>query len=104
MTFWFILIAASPAFVLVPVGVAHHRRERLLRTSGTHADGLILELGRSEDGMGGGSNWAKVEYTGDGGSTRVAKVLVRYGFGDYRVGQRVDLTYVPGRRIVRLDP
>ena len=54
--------------------------------------------------MGGGSNWAKVEYTPGGMSTRVAKFLVRYGFRDYRVGQRVDLTYVPGRRIVRLDP
>ena len=103
MMFWaIVVVAVSPVIVLIPVAISHYRRERLLNTSGTYCAGRILELGRSDDGLGGGSPWAKVEYTRGDGGRYVSTVPVRHGFGDYRVGQYVNVTYVPGRSIVRL--
>jgi hypothetical protein len=91
------------AVFLIPVAIAHYRRERLLRERGTRATGRILELGESTDGMGAVSgHWAKVGYTRYE-QPSISVVTVRRGFAGYRVGQRVDVTYVPGRRLVRLD-
>jgi hypothetical protein len=102
MSWAIVAIIGSPLIILIPVAIAHNRRERLLRTLGTSSAGRILELGRSDDGLGGGGPWAKVEYQRDGYLYR-STVPVRHSLRDYKVGQRVSLTYVPGRSIVRLD-
>jgi hypothetical protein len=100
---WVIVVTVgSPLIILIPVAIAHDRRQRLLRRFGTSSAGRILELGRSDDGMGGGGPWAKVEYQADG-CLCTSKVPVQHRFRDYEVGHRVSLTYVPGRSIVRLD-
>jgi hypothetical protein len=100
--FWVVVVTASPVIILIPVAIAHYRREQLLRTSGTYSAGRILELSRTDDGVGNISYWAKVEYKCYDGSLYTDKVLVRNA-RDYRVGQWVNLTYVPGRSIVRVD-
>ena len=102
--FWVIVVAVvSPAIILIPVAIRHSRRERLLSTSGTRTVGRILELGRSHDDLGGSNDWVKVEYTLGDGQLHTSRVVVRRGLRDYRVGQRVSLTCVPSRSVVRLD-
>ncbi len=102
--FWVIVVTVgSPVIILIPVAIRHSRRERLLGTSGTRAVGRILELGRSHDDLGGGSDWVKVEYTLGDGRLYTSRVAVRHGLRNYRVGQRVSLTCVPSRSVVRLD-
>lgn len=102
--FWIIVVmVAAPAMILAPPAVRAHRQERLLRTCGVGSTGRILELSHSDDGLGGVSDWAKVEYVGHGGYKETAIVPLRRASADYHVGQRVDLTHVPGRSIVRLD-
>ncbi len=101
--FWVIVVAVgSPVIILIPVAI-RSRRERLLSTSGTRAVGRILELGRSHDDLGGSSDWIKVEYTLGDGHLYTSRVPVRHGIRDYLVGQRVSLTCVPSRSLVRLD-
>jgi hypothetical protein len=102
--FWAVVAcAASPAIILVAVAIQHYRRERLLRTCGTSSAGRIVDLGFCDDGLGGGSHWAKVEYARGDGRLYTSSVALQRGLRDNRVGQRVGLTYVPGRSIVRLD-
>ncbi|MEN3299903.1 MAG: hypothetical protein V7633_1961 [Pseudonocardia sp.] len=102
-TFWgLVTTAGSLATLLIPAAI-DRRRERLLRKFGMCSAGRVLELGRSDNDLGGSTSWARVEYVRDDGSLCAHQVSVRPGFGDYRVGQRVRLTYVPDRRIVRLD-
>jgi hypothetical protein len=102
--FWVIMVAVwSPVIILIPVAIRHSRRERLLSTSGTRAVGRVLELGRSHDDLGGSSDWIKVEYTLGDGHLYTSRVPVRHGIRDYRVGQRVSVTCVPSRSLVRLD-
>jgi hypothetical protein len=102
--FWAIVVTVgSPVIILIPVAIRSRRRERLLSTSGTRAVGRILELGRSHDDLGGSSDWVKVEYTLGDGHLYTSRVAVRHGISNYRVGQRVSLTCVPSRSLVRLD-
>jgi hypothetical protein len=103
MLWGLIATAGSPAIVLVPVAVRHYWRARLLSTRGIRAAGRVLELVSSSNDLGGVSNLARVEYTPAGGELRTATVRVQSRFGDDRVGQRVNVTYVPARSIVRLD-
>ncbi|MGH3406300.1 MAG: hypothetical protein ACRDRJ_27940 [Streptosporangiaceae bacterium] len=77
----------SPLIILIPVAIAHDRRQRLLRTLGAASAGRILELGRG-GGMGGGGSWARVEYQRDRWLC-TAKVPVRHNRRDYQAGQRV---------------
>jgi hypothetical protein len=102
--FWVIVVmVGSLAPILIAAAISAHRRERLLRTCGVGATGRILELGHHDDGVGNVSDWAKVEYPGHGGHNETAIVNLPSEIGNYHVGQRVYLTYVPGRSIVRLD-
>ncbi len=50
---------------------------------GASSAGRILELGRSDDGLGGGGPWAKVEYQRDGYLYR-STVPVRHSLRDYK--------------------
>ena len=93
-----------PVAVVALAGAASARRTRLLVASGRTTYGRITDMGTSSDDMGSRTYWVRVQYNDDGLPTS-AKVTV--GSRDrerYRAGQRVMLTYVPGRpSIVRLD-
>lgn len=62
-------------------------------------------MGSSSDGLGSTSFWIKVEYDYDGDAVSATVPLSHRDQQRYRVGQRVGLTYAPGRpKFVRLDP
>jgi hypothetical protein len=93
-----------PVAVILVAGVGNARRTRLLGTSGRTTYGRVTDMGSSSDDMGSATYWVRVQYNDDG---LPASAKVTVGNRDrerYRSGQRVLLTYVPGRpSIVRLD-
>jgi hypothetical protein len=103
---WVLLAFAAVLCVVLRMAWATRRRRgEPDTTTGRAAVGRVLAMGRDDDALGGSSYWLKVEYDYD----RVpVTVKVQISWRDkerYRVGQRIGLTFVPGRpQIVRLDP
>jgi hypothetical protein len=81
------------------------RRDRLIEMTGQRAIGRILAMGRDSDDLGGSPYWVKVQYDYDGEPVTVRVVVSWRDQEQYRVGQRIGLTYAPSRpRVINLDP
>ena len=93
-----------PVAVIVVAGIGNGRRAKLLATSGRTTYGRITDMGTSSDDMGSTSYWVKVQYNDDGLPASAKVTVGHHDRERYQSGQRVMLTYVPGRpSIVRLD-
>jgi hypothetical protein len=96
-------IAVLCVAALVPLQ-SRRRQLSLIASTGQRATGRILAAGRDADGVGDTTYWVRVQYDYDGPVT-VNVPVSRPHQQRYRVGQRVGMTYAPGRsQLVRLDP
>ena len=103
-SFWLIMVIAVP-IALVAVSAAFRRRRDKLLATGRRATGRVLASGCDTDGLGGDTYWVRIVYSCDGESVTARAVVSGRDQQRYRAGQRVGLTYAPGRpQLVRLDP
>jgi hypothetical protein len=105
IVFIVVIPAALVGVCVLASSAARQRRETLLMTTGRHTVGRVLELGRSDDGLGLVNYWIRVEYDYDGQTATARVGASQREQQRYQVGQRVGLTFATSRpTVVRLDP
>ena len=93
-----------PVLIVLAAGISHHRRERLLATTGQRAVGHVVKSGSDYVDMSGNTYWVEVQYACDGGLVNARVTVSQRDWQQYQAGQRVGLTYVPSRpQFVDLD-
>jgi hypothetical protein len=105
----FFLIILIPVVLLAAfvftLPALRRRRDNLITTTGRGAIGRVVAVGRDDDDLGGSSYWVQVQYDYDGEPVTVKVGISHRDQQRYQVGQRVGLTFAPGRpQVVRLDP
>ncbi|GAA4631862.1 hypothetical protein GCM10023196_062910 [Actinoallomurus vinaceus] len=99
------LPAAVLAAVVGVTAAVQRRRDRLIATTGRRAIGRVLAAGSDTYDLGGSTYWVRVQFDYDGEPVTARVVVSERDQRQYRVSQRIALTYAPSRpQVVKLDP